>query len=154
MKNSAAGSTASITAYNGKHTFITATLGDSTTFVAVYGKDGKPLGVRRLHDVLHNPKDSKDERKRIKACGGYISRDNRVGAGLAITRALGDVNYKSEGVIADATIDIWTLEQLCEDLKINAEDVGKMQLIVACDGLTEQLKTYPRGIFVIRIKPL
>src|SRR6185437_9354643 len=64
MKNEA-GSTASVTAYDGKNTFVTATLGDSTAFVAIYGKNNKILGVRRLHDALHNVKSSASEQSRI-----------------------------------------------------------------------------------------
>ncbi len=133
-----AGSTASITFFNGRtRTFSTATVGDSTAFVALYDLQGKPIAVFRLHD-LHNAQNEREE-KRILEAGGEFE-NGRVDGLLLVTHALGNKHLRSAGVNADATINYWTIEQICKVKGIDPKLVGKVQLIVASDGLTEMVK--------------
>lgn len=61
----------------------TANVGDAR---AVLSRKGQPLRLSRDHKPL-NP----DEEQRIRACGGWVTREGRVMGRLAVSRAFGDV---------------------------------------------------------------
>lgn len=129
------GTTASTTIYDGKGHLITATLADAAAFAVVYDKNGIPLGVRRLNSETHkltNP----CELDRIQKAGGIV-RFNRINGRLAVSRAIGDLMYKSKGVCSEAQIDIYHVNQIIKELKIDPGQVGKIQIITTCDGFTD-----------------
>ncbi|KAK4742810.1 hypothetical protein SAY87_000811 [Trapa incisa] len=78
----------------------------------------------------HNP-NREDERSRVEAAGGYILSLNgipRVNGQLAVSRAIGDVKFKSFGVIAAPEILEW------QPLNMNDS-----YLVAASDGIFEEL---------------
>lgn len=129
------GSTASTTVYDGQRTLITATLADSLSFVVVYDTQEKLAGVFRLNSIIHHPG---VELERIKRAGGIVFFD-RINGQLAVSRALGDFNFNAQVVCADASIDINPLDKIYEQLEILEANVGKVQIIMTCDGFTEPL---------------
>ncbi len=131
---SSPGSTLSMTLFDGKGHLITATVGDSASFAIVYDKEGNQLGVTRLNSEVHKP-DSKKEQERIVAAGGKVSM-GRVQGGLAVSRALGDVEYQESGVNANATIDITSIEALAQKYGKKASEI-QVKLVGCCDGLTD-----------------
>ncbi|MBL7478981.1 protein phosphatase 2C family protein [Legionella bononiensis] len=138
------GATASTTIYDGKGNLITATLADTVSFAAVYGKDGKVINVIRLNSVTHNPT-LPGETARVEAAGGRIVK-NRVAfipqkpsiGSIAVSRAIGDDYYKEKGwLIAESTIDITNFDKIAADCNIDKENIDKIQIISTCDGYTE-----------------
>ncbi|XVF32510.1 hypothetical protein REPUB_Repub17cG0089000 [Reevesia pubescens] len=78
----------------------------------------------------HHP-DRDDERSRVEAAGGYVvdwGGVPRVNGQLAISRAIGDVLYKSYGVIAAPEVTDWQ--------SLTAND---SYLVVGSDGVFEKL---------------
>ncbi|OMO77631.1 hypothetical protein CCACVL1_14928 [Corchorus capsularis] len=78
----------------------------------------------------HHP-DRDDERSRVEAAGGYVddwSGLPRVNGQLAISRSIGDISYKSYGVIAAPEVTDWQ--------PLNAND---SYLVVGSDGVFEKL---------------
>lgn len=130
-----AGTTASTTVYDGKGNLITATLADAVAFAVIYDKKGDVLGVSRLTQITHKPTNS-EEKKRLIAVGGKVW-DDRVEGMLAVSRAIGDTHFKSSGVCSEANIDITSVSKIIEDLKINPNDIGLVQIITTCDGFTD-----------------
>ena len=91
---------------------------------AVLCRGGTGFALSRDHTA-----DDPRERQRIEQCGGSVARTQpggqwRVGgAGLAVTRALGDADCKPHGVTAEPEISM---------LDVEPDDEF---LIIACDGL-------------------
>ncbi|XVF80840.1 hypothetical protein PTKIN_Ptkin15bG0107400 [Pterospermum kingtungense] len=78
----------------------------------------------------HHP-DRDDERSRVEAAGGYVvdwGGVPRVNGQLAISRSIGDVLYKSYGVIAAPEVTDW--------LSLTAND---SYLVVGSDGVFEKM---------------
>ncbi|KAK5810908.1 hypothetical protein PVK06_026225 [Gossypium arboreum] len=78
----------------------------------------------------HHP-DRDDERSRVEAAGGYVVEwggVSRVNGQLAISRSIGDVSYKSYGVIAAPEVTDWQ--------SLTAND---SYLVVGSDGIFEKL---------------
>ncbi|VDP88973.1 unnamed protein product [Echinostoma caproni] len=81
--------------------------------------------------VDHKPEDE-DEKARIQAAGGTVTRDGRVNGGLNLSRALGDHNYKQVQHLS-----------LSEQMITPTPDVSQYDLIpgsdefvvLACDGV-------------------
>lgn len=138
-----AGSTASTTVYDGRGNLITATLADTVVFAAVYNDAGTLIGVTRLNSIVHTPCDEK-EKNRILNCGGKLTKATdssvvRVDGKLAVSRSIGDHHdqLKEHGICSEASIDIISLEQIADKLKIERASIAKIQIIVTCDGFTE-----------------
>jgi len=77
----------------------------------------------------HKP-ERPDEQERIRKAGGFVIH-NRVMGGLAVSRAIGDCDFKSEGlllVIAEPDI---------EEHRITSED---KYILLACDGLFDVMQ--------------
>ncbi|MFT4058351.1 MAG: PP2C family serine/threonine-protein phosphatase [Legionella sp.] len=129
------GTTAVTTVYDGKGNFITAILADAASFAAIYDKEDKVLGVVRLNSVTHKPTDPEEE-KRINSVGGYVYF-SRVNGILAVSRAIGDKSLKKFGICSEATIDITNIDKLADHVNIHRDDIGKIQIIVTCDGFTD-----------------
>ena len=131
------GSTASTTVYDGKGNLITATLGDSVTFVVVYDLDGNIVSVTRLNETTDHPDEDKARLARAGASvfGGRLHRINN---SLAMARALGDVDYLPFGLCDDAHIKSISLASLTHDKP------AIVRVITMCDGFTEPLNSYDK----------
>ncbi|XP_010256233.2 PREDICTED: probable protein phosphatase 2C 51 [Nelumbo nucifera] len=80
----------------------------------------------------HHP-DRDDERSRVEAAGGYVVDRGgifRVNGELAVSRAIGDVPFKSYGVIPTPEVTDW--------LPLTSND---SYLVIASDGIFEKLTT-------------
>ncbi|OVA05388.1 Protein kinase domain [Macleaya cordata] len=80
----------------------------------------------------HHP-DRDDERSRVEAAGGYVVEWNgvyRVNGELAVSRAIGDVSFKSYGVISAPEVTGWQ--------PLTAND---SYLVAASDGVFEKMST-------------
>ncbi|XP_052291936.1 uncharacterized protein LOC102621122 isoform X3 [Citrus sinensis] len=78
----------------------------------------------------HHP-DREDERYRVEAAGGYVLQwggVSRVNGQLAVSRAIGDLSYKSYGVISVPEVTDWQ--------SLTAND---SYLVAASDGVFEKL---------------
>lgn len=131
------GSTAATTVYDGKGNLITATLGDSVTFVVVYDLDGTIVSVTRLNETTDHPD---EDRARLIRAGASVfgGRLHRINHSLAMARALGDVDYLPVGLCDDAHIKSISLASLTH---------GKpaiVRVITTCDGFTEPLGSYDK----------
>jgi|GEM_PF-2551304 len=144
------GTTACTTVYDGRGNLVTASVGDAVSFAAFYNKNDEPVGVIRLNNVLHSPKD-KNEVARIEALGGRVvvapdypnsppvARVND----LSISRAIGDA-FGDPWVSADARIDLHSLRDIQASLNLDDENVDHVKIIVTCDGFTERAKAQTR----------
>lgn len=132
-----AGTTASTTVYDGKGNLITATLADAAAFAVAYNKEGEALGVVRLNSITHKPTEEK-ELQRITQAGGFVIMDRVLGL-LAVSRAIGDINYdlKSNGVCSESSIDITNINKIINELNKNPDEIGSIQIITTCDGFTD-----------------
>lgn len=102
-------STASTSVYDGRGNIITATLGNSATFAAVYDQGGNCVGVMRLNSVSHDG----------TAQNGKIQGP----------RSLGDER-------AEAHIDIANVPQIAQRFGVYPSNFGSVQIITTCDGFT------------------
>lgn len=126
--NSYAGCTATVVLIT-KTEIICANAGDSRTVVSVKGK-----AVDMSID--HKP-DLPSEKARITRAGGYVE-DSRVDGMLALSRALGDFEYKDKTSIKDP-----------KDYKITAFPEIKTQkltgdvefVVLACDGIWDCMES-------------
>ncbi|CDZ76580.1 cobaltochelatase subunit [Legionella massiliensis] len=138
MKNQ--GTTACIASVHQKH-LITANLADSVLFAVLYSPEGKVIGATRVTQDLHKPT-QKNERARIESQGGKVFF-GRVNGSLAVARAIGDHQHNtygevvSEVISSDASLGIYSLDEMQKALNPKGLAVGKMQFIMTCDGVTE-----------------
>ena len=147
------GSTVSSTIWTGEQ-LITATLGDSLAFAAVYGNDNKFLGVTRLNSQIQSPNNEK-EKKRItdlntkdvdfESPGKVYFKKLRTGIG--VTGSIGvhplkDLDSPNKSIITSkAVIDIYNLNEVCWNvLQKNYTNDLTVRIIIASDGLTERTK--------------
>lgn len=85
----------------------------------------------------HKPGHSK-ERERVIAAGGFISEIGgvcRVNGNLSLSRAIGDLRYKSNGDLSPAS-QIITAEPDVEQITLTSED---RFFVLACDGIWDVL---------------
>lgn len=121
-KGRSPGTTALVLLYYWDNCLSIASAGDC---LAVACRNGTAV---ELHGLQHASDPT--ERKRIEQCEGYVTKTDawRVGdAGLQVTRALGDVDAKRDGVISTPAVT---------DVTVTNED---MYLIVASDGVWDVL---------------
>ncbi len=91
----------------------------------------------------HKP-NNPNEKKRIERANGFVSEDNRVNGMLALSRAVGDFEYKNnpiltpENQIVTAAPDI-TVEKLSSDVDF---------IIMACDGIWDCMSSQEAVTFV------
>lgn len=138
------GTTASTTIYDAKGSFITATLGDAASFIAIYNNDKALIGVMRLNQITHKPGDEL-ETVRIQQANGYIVEDHhgtlRVNGKTNISRAIGDHSIKGKYgqklLCSEAHIDITDIEKIAASCNVNKQDIDTIKLIVTCDGFTD-----------------
>ncbi|KAH6758028.1 hypothetical protein C2S52_023109 [Perilla frutescens var. hirtella] len=127
-KGYVSGSTGTIVLlYNGQ--LLVANVGDSKALLcSKKGDSSKEVYVDELTRD-HHP-DREDEKARIKAAGGFITREDvpRVNGILAMSRAIGDIYLKRYGVTAEAEITGW-----------RTFTTENSYLVVASDGVFETL---------------
>lgn len=90
----------------------------------------------------HKPENA-DERARIEAAGGHVA-DNRVNGELAMSRALGDFQYKSK---ADLAVDKQLVVPTPDIVSVPREKGDKF-LILGCDGIFDVLSNQEAIDFV------
>jgi serine/threonine protein phosphatase PrpC len=105
-------------------TLLAANAGDARAVLARVGPGGILEAVRLTRD--HKP-DVYEESVRVAKAGGWVMR-GRLDGSLAVSRALGDFNYKERGLICEP--DVLTCEL----------DERHLFLILACDGLWDVVK--------------
>ncbi|XP_042018406.1 probable protein phosphatase 2C 51 [Salvia splendens] len=108
---------------------LVANIGDSKALLcSKHGDSSKQVYVEELTRD-HHP-DREDEKARIEAAGGFITRYGvpRVNGILALSRAIGDVYFKRFGVTAEAEVTSW-----------KAFTSENSYLVVASDGVFETL---------------
>ena len=115
-------------------------LGDSRCdLISVKKQNGNlQFNTTPLTFPLHRP-DVDSERKRIEAFGGYVSGDAetiaRVNGQLSVSRAIGDLSYKTAGLIsAEPQLNFFKLPSFQTDDEVNF-------LLLSSDGLWEGLST-------------
>ncbi len=143
-RNERTGSTASSNYYDGKGSIVTATLGDTSSFAVIFGKDRSVLKVVRLNSVTHNPTYGSREYSRIKTEGGdvldgHIGKESENGdlqIYLNVSRSLGDnMSEFSRFIIPDSFIDITSLTELHDG--IDPKFIDSTVLLVCSDGFTD-----------------
>jgi serine/threonine protein phosphatase PrpC len=100
---------------DGKRMLYTGNVGDSR---AVLCRAGKAIRLTKDHKAS-----LAEEAKRITDAGGFIGR-NRVNGVLAITRALGDHNFKENDIVSAEPYVMAT--EICPEDSL---------LLLACDGV-------------------
>ncbi|NXH46055.1 PPM1K phosphatase, partial [Dicaeum eximium] len=90
------GTTATVALLRDGIELVVASVGDSRALLC---RKGKPVKLT----TDHTP-ERKEEKERIKKCGGFVSWNSlgqpHVNGRLAMTRSIGDLDFKSSGVIA------------------------------------------------------
>ncbi|XP_041065623.1 protein phosphatase 1K, mitochondrial-like [Carcharodon carcharias] len=130
LKEGASGTTATVVLLN--ETLLTvASVGDSP---AILCREGK---AKQLTED-HTPR-RRDEKKRIKDCGGFIdwnsAGDPYVNGRLAMTRSIGDVDLKPFGVTAQPEVNTVELEHTKDCFLILTTDgvSGILEAQEVCD---------------------
>ena len=94
--------------------------------------DGKYVALAMSED--HKP-DNEGEKKRIEEAGGFVE-DNRVRGILALSRSIGDLEYKVKGENKNYKKDMITA-----DPEIKEVPIGDVSFIfIACDGIWDCLE--------------
>lgn len=111
---------------------ICANSGDSRTVLA-------KGGVARDMSIDHKP-DDPAEKRRIENAGGFVE-DGRVNGMLALSRALGDFEYKSNKMVnpKDQVVSAFP------DVKIEPITPDTQFVLLACDGIWD-VKTSQEAI--------
>ncbi len=138
-----AGSGAITTLYNpNTKNLITATLGDSASFIVIYNNLGRCVGVKRLNTILHQPIHPV-EQQRLTAAGDLVALGQALRGTLKVSRSIGFQKDKDK-IISDAKIDISTIdnEALAEEFAIASQDIANVQLIVASAGFKAPVVDY------------
>eukprot|EP00744_Colponema_vietnamica_P013952 GILI01019559.1.p1 GENE.GILI01019559.1~~GILI01019559.1.p1 ORF type:complete len:381 (-),score=51.78 GILI01019559.1:55-1197(-) len=90
----------------------------------------------------HKP-ENEDERARIEAAGGHVA-DNRVNGELAMSRALGDFQYKSK---PDLAVDKQLVIPI-PDIISAPREKGDKFVLICCDGIFDVLSNQEACDFV------
>ncbi|SGY17697.1 BQ5605_C015g07862 [Microbotryum silenes-dioicae] len=109
-------------------TLICANAGDSRAVMSL-GGEAKPLSFD------HKPT-NRAEKSRIVAAGGFVEMD-RVNGNLALSRALGDFEFK-QGANLEPEHQIVTADP---DINIHTHTEEDEFLVIACDGIWDVLKS-------------
>lgn len=117
------------------HKIYVANLGDSRCIIS---KNGKPYEM----SVDHTPS-LKSEKKRIKAAGGFI-KDQRVQGMLSVSRAFGDMIYKSNEDLSYKKQLVIPVPEIWE--QPITEDID--YLFIAWDGIWECMHTIEVSNFI------
>lgn len=119
------GSTAIVCIYDGrKHVFTVANVGDSMT---VLSRGGRAIKMSKQHRL-----DDEVEKKRVEDAGGTVV-NKRVNGVLAITRAMGDIQFKSTHV--DRASPVISTPDIVSEIITPMTEFA----IIATDGLWDVL---------------
>ena len=127
-------------------TIVCALVGERKVYVANVGDSEAILsrnGQFSLLTTVHTPARNEEEEARVKAEGGRVVR-GRVGHphfnprcfNLAVSRAVGDLMYKSEEFVEGKNSGVVAVA----DTKVEEVGGGGEVLILACDGLWDVLE--------------
>ena len=130
-----AGTTACVCIYD-ENKFVTGWAGDSRVVLCRKGR-AIPLTT---HD--HKP-NLKNEKKRIEENGGHVM-NGRVNGILAVSRALGDFNFKD----TNKPPNKFLVSASPEIFEKNRDDVEDEFLILACDGIWDVMSNQEACTFV------
>lgn len=113
------------------HIYV-ANAGDSRAVLAKKTSDGKYVAIAMSED--HKP-ENEEERNRIEKAGGFVE-DNRVKGILALSRSIGDLEYKN-----DRSRPLKE-QMITADPEIRKEPITSDTafLILACDGIWDCLE--------------
>jgi len=137
FQNDPSGCTAVVTLIDEKRRIICANAGDSRSVLSVKG-EAKAMS----HD--HKPV-NKDENARIVAGGGFVEF-GRVNGNLALSRALGDFEFKQNGTIS-AEKQVVTADP---DIIVHDPTDDDEFLILACDGIWDVMTSQNTVDFIRR----
>lgn len=129
MPESQAGCTAVVALLHRNHLYV-ANAGDSR---AILCRNGKAVPLSFDHKPSHLT-----ERERVVAAGGFISDIGgvcRVNGNLSLSRAIGDLRYKTNPELAPSA-QIITAEPDIEQITLSPED---QYFVLACDGIWDVL---------------
>ena len=115
-----------------KGRFICANLGDCRAILAM--NDGSLVELSRdLKPLLP------EETERIKRCGGFVSNANRVNGRLAVSRAIGDFEYKANLVESGKNCE--TMVSNVPEVRCHVGTGNESFLLIACDGLYDVMSS-------------
>ncbi|XP_062022295.1 uncharacterized protein LOC133738725 isoform X2 [Rosa rugosa] len=139
-KNLDSGSTATV-ALLADGQILVANIGDSKAFLC--SEKFRSRAEAKVKELTrdHHP-DRDDERARVETAGGYVLKwggVHRVNGELAISRAIGDVSFKSYGVTSAPELTDWQTLTVNDTYLVAASDgvFEKMSLQDVCDLLWE-----------------
>eukprot|EP00210_Caulerpa_lentillifera_P005250 g5017.t1 len=161
LKAARSGSTATVALVRANK-IIVANVGDSRLVLC---RNGQPINLTTEHRVYGKSSAVESEIQRVESVGGWID-DGRVCGLLAVSRAFGDCELKSEGLttfLKDSVLDGSITEEFASKIKFTGDplvcipDVTEMDLtsaddfiIIATDGLWDVLSSVEAVRFVRR----
>lgn len=123
------GSCAIVSYVSGRDLYV-ANVGDSRALLMYPGR-----GTHHWLSRVISPTDL-DERQRIESSGGFVASNGRIFGTLAVSRALGDIEYVPS-VSSEPTFAVHHLQPLDHEPKF--ESARYAWLILGCDGLWEKI---------------
>lgn len=130
-----AGSTSVVAVVRGDQ-LIVANAGDSR---AVLSRQGQAVPLSRDHKPM-----DEDERERIQKAGGFV-QEGRVNGSLALSRAIGDLEYKQGKSLSPAEQIVTAHPELTEHTLSEGDEF----IVLACDGIWDVM-TSQRCIDFVR----
>lgn len=114
-----------------KDVIYCANAGDSRSVLAKKGQNDTVVSDALSED--HKP-DNDEENKRIYAAGGYVE-DSRVNGSLALSRAIGDFEYKSNTTKNYKEQMVTCLPEIKKKMRSKDDEF----IVLACDGIWDCL---------------
>ena len=115
--------------------FFCANLGDSRAVIGLNG--GRVVELSR--DLKPGVPEEAD---RIRRCGGFVSSGTRVNGRLAVSRAIGDFEYKT------STVGLDHMVSAIPEIRIHKRTGQERFLIIACDGLYDVMTSRDVATFI------
>jgi serine/threonine protein phosphatase PrpC len=122
-----------------KGTFFCSNLGDCRALLGM--DDGGLVELSRDLKPL-----VPEETERIKRCGGFVSNANRVNGRLAVSRAIGDFEYKANLVSSGKNCE--TMVSSVPEIRVHVANGKEAFLIIACDGLYDVMSSQDVVTFI------
>jgi protein phosphatase 2C family protein 2/3 len=112
--------------------FYCANLGDCRALIGIDGGGVVELS-RDLKPLVP------EETERIKRCGGFVSSGNRVNGRLAVSRAIGDFEYKAN--LAESGKGRETMVSAVPEIRCYRSQGIERFLVIGCDGLYDVMRS-------------